>query len=138
MLSLIAVPLMLSAAFAAHLQLTPQDDAVPAPAAVTAPVQVASALPAGITDPVQRGVWLNGERAVRLALADPSFDGFQQSYVQASAGQLVSLCGTIPSGSFVGMRYVSIAGDTAKTAIEGRDPAFDTLWTRLCSRDTAA
>lgn len=141
-LSLIAVPLMLSVAYAAHSQLAPQApdmgaDSAVAAAPATAVVASGSFVPA-TSDPVQRGVWLNGERALRLALADPSFDGFDQSYVRTSAGQIVSLCGSIPSGAYLGMRYVSIAGDSAKTVIEGRDPGFDTLWTRLCARDTAA
>lgn len=130
-LSLLAVPLMLSVAYAAHSHFVPAADG----AVITAS---STPVPPGVTDPVQRGVWLNGERALRLALANPSFDGFQQSYVQTSAGQLVSFCGTIPTGSFTGMRFLSIAGDSARTVIEGRDPGFATLWARLCGPTASA
>jgi len=122
---------MLLVAYAAHAHFMPMADGAVI-AASSKPV-----LP-GVTDPVRRGVWLNGEHALRLALADPSFTGFQQSFVRTSAGQLVSFCGTIPSGSFTGMRFLSIAGDSARTAVEGRDPDFGTLWARLCRSSASA
>jgi len=134
LLALVAAPLLLSFAYAAHYQILPD------PLAPVAPTTVAETMPpppAAVTDPVQRGVWLNGMRAVRIALAEPDFGGFQQTYIRQSAGQLVSLCGTIPSGELSGMRFVSVAGDSARTVIEGRDPSFQTLWVRLCgSSDT--
>lgn len=137
LLAVFAVPLMLSVAYAAHLQILPgspvDDAAVAAPAAVAMPSP-----PSSVTDPVQRGVWLNGMRAVRIALASPDFSNFQQSYVRQSAGQLVSLCGTLPSGQLSGMRFVSVGGASAQTVIEGRDPSFETLWTRLCGSTDAA
>lgn len=130
LLMLFAVPLMLSAAYAAHSTLMTGAEVAPlAEAAV-----VSAPPPSAVTDPVQRGVWLNGMQAVRLALADPGFADFQQTYIRTSAGRVVSLCGTIPSGQLVGLRFVSVAGDSAQTVIEGRDPSFGTLWTRLCER----
>lgn len=127
LLALLAAPLMLSFAYAAHSKILPiAGDASVAGTAVTP-------LPATVTDPVQRGVWLNGMRAVRLALAEPDFAAFQQTYIRQSAGQLVSLCGTIPGGQLSGIRFVSMGGDTARTVVEGRDPSFETLWTRLCN-----
>lgn len=129
LLALIAAPLMLSVAYAAQSTIAPAAPMDQAPATVSPAIPVP---PATMTDPVQRGVWLNGTRAVRLALAQPDFVGFQQTYIRKSAGQLVSLCGTIPGGALSGTRFVSIAGDSAQTVIEGRDPSFETLWTRLC------
>jgi hypothetical protein len=134
LLAIVAAPLLISFAYAAQYQILPASlvGEVPTAVADTMPQP-----PAAVTDPVQRGVWLNGMRAVRIALAAPDFTGFQQTYVIQSAGQLVSLCGTIPSGALNGMRFVSVAGDSARTVIEGRDPSFGTLWTRLCgSSDT--
>ncbi|HTH99840.1 MAG TPA: hypothetical protein VL752_02745 [Acidisoma sp.] len=134
MLALVAAPLMLSVAYAAHFKLMADPIVSDTPAAVTV---MSAPPPAAVTDPVQRGVWLNGMRAVRLALANPAFADFQQSYVHKSAGQVMSLCGTIPGGQLGGMRFVSVAGDSTQTVIEGRDPSFDTLWARLCHRSNS-
>lgn len=130
-LALFAVPLMLSAAYAAHSQFGVADAAV-ATAAVQQPDLSA------VTDPVQRGIWQNGIRAVRLALADPAFSGFNESYVRQSAGQVVSFCGTIPSGQLGGLRFVSMAHGNGQAVIEGRDPSFDTLWNRVCDTGTSS
>ena len=130
LLAVLAVPLMLSAAYAAHigtLPLLPSDTSsagLEKAAAIAAPTE---------TDPVREAVWEDGQRAVRMALHQPGFTKFQSSFVYASAGSILTMCGQIPGtvgyASDTGEeRFISVFGQAAGTVLEGTDSSFGVLW----------
>jgi len=80
---------------------------------------------------------VQGESAVRTALNAPAYRGFGTSFVQRSAGSVMTLCGTVNgsdgSAALSGTRFLSIGGRGVATVIEARTPSFGTLWSRLCA-----
>jgi hypothetical protein len=135
-LAIVGVPLMLSAAFAAHV--TPSD--LPVVASLVAspkPVRVA------FQDPIQESVWVSGQTAVRSLLQNPGYGGFGDSFVSVSSGRVVTVCGDIQdtsgddsaSGS---ERYLSVFGQASATVRESRDVSFGVLWNRLCGSPVRA
>jgi hypothetical protein len=144
LLGLIVVPVMLVTAYAAHsgvLPLVSADDGAAAPAtqhlASVAPVPAPS-----FTDPLQQAVWTDGIRAVRQALAQPGYGGFQNSFVAVSTGNIVSLCGAVAGTSgYAGpngeQRFISVFGQATATTVEGSDMSFGVLWNRVCSQGTS-
>jgi hypothetical protein len=138
LLAFVAVPLMLSAAYAAQVQGVTSSLAVPflaaAPATVTAPAP-------GLTDPLQRSVWSDGVKSVRMALTDPNFSQFADSFVSVSTGRIVSFCGALPGTAAYGdgmggQRFISIFGQRQSTVLENGDGSFDVLWNRVCASPT--
>jgi hypothetical protein len=139
LLALLAVPLMLSAAYGAHA-------ALPGVAAqgVSTPagIQLASvaAIPSPVfSDPLQKAVWIDGVKAVRQALGQPGYAGFQGSFVNVAAGQVVSLCGEVAGTSGYNSasgqeRFISVFGQAAATTLEGNDMSFGVLWNRVCTQ----
>jgi hypothetical protein len=138
-LALVAVPLMLSATYAAGIShrfpLVSEQAAIPAAAPVVDPLLP----PAAYTDPLQRSVWINGVKAVQQALAQPSYANFTTSFVHVAAGNVVSFCGEVPNTSGYGsQRFVSVFGQTQATMLEANDPSFEVLWTRVCGQVESA
>jgi hypothetical protein len=134
-LSLVAVPLMLSAAYAAGI--SHRFPLVSEQVATAAPVPVANPLqpPLTYTDPLQRSVWVSGVKAVQQALAEPSYTDFATSFVHVAAGNVVTFCGEVPNTSGYGsQRFVSVFGQTQATMLEANDPSFEVLWTRVCGQ----
>ena len=138
----IAVPVMLSAAYAAHLGNFPR-----LPVMSTQPAQIAVANPlqppALYSDPLQRSVWISGVKAVEHALARPGYAGFSGSYIDVAAGHVVSLCGEVAGTSGYNnasgaQRFISIFGQPQSTILESDDASFDVLWTRVCAQDESA
>jgi len=88
-------------------------------------------------DPQMQAVWLRGLGAVRTALNTPAYRGLTSAYVQRSAGNVTTLCGTVDgsagTGAITGMHFLSISGNASGTMIEGSSYAFPILWARLCS-----
>lgn len=126
-MALIAVPLMLSAAYAARLN---SDGGSVKAATFQAD---AATPPAAVTDPLQRSVWSSGVKSVQIALNDPQFGQFGNSFVSISDGRIVSFCGTVPSSSMGQQRFISIFGQRYSTVMEGTDGSFDVLWNRVCA-----
>jgi hypothetical protein len=135
----LVMPLMLSAAYAARIGgLTLVSPGVMI--ATVAPVVDALQPPAIYSDPMQREVWIGGMKAVEQVLAKPGTPDIDSSYVDVAAGHVVSFCGEVAgtsgydsaSGS---QRFVSVFGQAQATTLEGNDPSFDVLWTRVCSQN---
>lgn len=80
---------------------------------------------------------VQGESAVRTALNAPAYRGFGRSFVQRSAGSVMTLCGTVDgsdgSAALSGTRFLSIGGSRTTTVVEAQTPGFATLWSRLCT-----
>jgi hypothetical protein len=138
-LALVAVPLMLSAAYAAGIghrfPLVSERVASAAAIPVANPLQP----PLTYTDPLQRSVWISGVKAVQQALAQPSYANFSSSFVHVAAGNVVSFCGEVPNTSgFGSQRFVSVFGQTQSTMLEANDPSFEVLWTRACGQVESA
>jgi hypothetical protein len=137
-LAVIAVPLMLSAAYAERggsLPLVPLVTAV----AVVAPVVSATQPPAAYSDPLQRSVWISGAKAVQQALAQPGYSTFAGSYVNVAAGHVVSFCGQVANTAgndslSGGQRFISVFGQSQSTTLESNDPSFPVLWNRVCAQ----
>ncbi|MCB8881785.1 hypothetical protein ACELLULO517_16170 [Acidisoma cellulosilytica] len=125
-LAVVAVPLMLSAAYAARVSNV--GDAITAPAA-----KLAAAAPATLADPLQRSVWTDGVKSVQTALNSPNFEQFANSFVSVSDGRVVSFCGAVPSSNLGQQRFVSVFGQRYSTVLEGNDSSFDVLWNRVCA-----
>jgi hypothetical protein len=125
-LAVAAVPLMLSAAYAAGLKTVVVGAA---PAAVT----VSTAAPAALTDPLQRAVWTDGVKSVQTALNDPHYNQFSDRFVSVSDGRIVSFCGSMPNSDMGQQRFISIFGQRYSTVLEGSDGSFDVLWNRVCA-----
>jgi hypothetical protein len=147
LLALFAVPLMLSAAYAAHVGVLPLGSVPAGGSAVASPagVQLADSatvpMPA-LASPLQQAVWADGVKAVRLALGQPGYVGFQSSFVSVATGNIVSLCGRIPGTSGYAsetgeQRFISVFGQAAATTLEGNDPSFGVLWNRVCAGGTS-
>jgi hypothetical protein len=144
LLAVLAVPLMLSAAYAAHVGALPPLVATNA----TAPegVQLASTTPIPtpvFADPLQEAVWHDGLKAVRQALGQPGYAGFQGSFVSVAAGRIVSLCGEVAGTSGYDSatgeeRFISVFGQAAATTLEGNDQSFGVLWNRVCTQGSGA
>ena len=141
-LAFIAVPVMLSAAYAAHMGNFPH-----LPVIVTRPAQVRVANPlqppAVYSDPLQRSVWISGVKAVEHALAQPGYAGFSGSYIDVAAGHVVSFCGEVAGTSGYNnangaRRFISIFGQVQSTILESDDASFGVLWTRVCAQDESA
>jgi hypothetical protein len=136
---LVAVPVMLAIAYAAHLGALPLVSADAAAPAATRMVSLASVAMPTFTDPLQQAVWTDGVKAVRQALGQPGYGGFQSSFVTVSTGNIVSLCGQIDGTSGYESatgerRFISVFGQTAATTLEGNDTSFDVLWNRVCGQ----
>jgi hypothetical protein len=140
--ALFAAPVMLAIAYAAHLGVLPL---VSADAAAPAAARLASLAPVPtptFADPLQQAVWTDGVKAVRQALRQPSYNGFQSSFVTVSTGNIVSLCGQVegtsgyesPTGE---QRFISVFGQTAATTLEDNGMSFDVLWNRVCGQGTS-
>jgi hypothetical protein len=119
-LAVIAVPLMLSAAYAERggsLPLVPLVTAV----AVVAPVVSATQPPAAYSDPL------------------PGYSTFAGSYVNVAAGHVVSFCGQVANTAgndslSGGQRFISVFGQSQSTTLESNDPSFPVLWNRVCAQ----
>ncbi len=142
--ALLAVPLMLSVAYATGVHGLP----LAAQAATTSQVAVAVASqPAApsnyYADPVEQSVWLDGVKSVQQALGEPGYGSFAGSYVNVAAGHIVSFCGEVAGTSGYdsmsgAQRFVSVFGQAGATALEGNDSSFDVLWNRVCAPDAGA
>jgi hypothetical protein len=137
LIGLVVAPVMLVIAYAAHSGVVPL---VSANAAAPVASQQASLAPMPtptFTDPLQQAVWTDGVKAVRQALGQPGYAGFQGSFVAVSTGNIVSLCGEVsgtsgydsPTGA---QRFISVFGQAAATTLEGNEMSFDVLWNRVC------
>lgn len=142
-LTFVAVPLMLSMAYAAHLSTLSlrSSDAVDAPTIIVARV---APIPApSYANPLQQSVWTNGVRAVRRALGQPGYSGCQNSFVNVASGNLVSLCGQVPGtagyGGVVGrQRFISVFGQAVAIVLDCNDRSFEVLWNRVCTESASA
>ncbi len=148
LLGLVLAPVMLVTAYAAHSGVRPLVSAggAAAPATQTVATQtVASVAPVpapAFTDPLQQAVWTDGVRAVRQALAQPGYGGFQTSFVAVSTGNIVSLCGEVAGtsgydGPHGEQRFISVFGQSRATTLEGDDMSFGVLWNRVCGGGTS-
>ena len=139
-LAFVVAPLMLSAAYAARVVNIPLVTMANTGALPVAPVASALPPPGAYSDPIQRSVWIDGVKAVRLALAEPSYANFSGSYVSVAAGHVVTFCGEVAGTSGYdsetgSQRYISVFGQRQATMLEGSDASFGVLWTRVCSQD---
>ena len=137
-LAVIAVPLMLSAAYAAQVHVVASG--LVAPFLAVQPVLSAAPAPT-LTDPLQRSVWSDGVKSVQVALNDPNFTQFGDSFVTVSSGRIVSFCGTLPGTAAYGdgmggQRFISIFGQRQSTVLENGEGSFDVLWSRVCASPT--
>ena len=142
-LALLAVPLMLSAAYAAHSGKLPIAGVAAGPSAPALPMIATLEPPPTYADPLQRSVWVDGVKAVRQALAQPSYTAFAGSYVNVAAGHVVSFCGEIAGTSGYdsasgAQRFVSVFGQRQSTMLEGADASFGVLWARVCQPSEAS
>ena len=137
-LALIAVPLMLSAAYSAGIQRLP---IVASIADHTGVVELASAqafVPPTYADPLQRSVWVDGVKSIRQALGQPTYTAFDGSYVNVTTGHIVTFCGVVAGTSGYDSasgaeRFISVFGQAQATSLEGTDPSFGVLWNRVCT-----
>lgn len=83
-------------------------------------------------DAARESVWQDGKQAIRARLADPGLHNFSHSAVETSAGQLLTLCGSVSVPGNGTSRFLSLWGMAQNTEVEIWDPDFDILWTRLC------
>ena len=138
-LALLAVPLMLSVAYAARtggLSLVAATGVTAAAGPVANPLQP----PAVYVDPLQRSVWVDGVKAVQQALVQTRNPRFTESYVNVAAGHVVSFCGEVAGTSGYesangAQRFISVFGQTQATILESNDASFGVLWTRVCAQD---
>jgi hypothetical protein len=138
-LALVAVPLMLSAAYAARIggfNLVSAQITAPSAASAVAALEP----PAIYSDPLQREVWIGGVKAVEQVLAQPGYASFLGSYVDVAAGHVVSFCGVVTGTSGYdsvsgARRFVSVFGQTQSTTLESDDSSFDVLWARVCAQN---
>jgi hypothetical protein len=142
LLALLAVPLMLSVAYATGVRGLP----LAASAASASQMAMATAPQPSVSptyaDPVARSVWIDGMKSVRQALGQPSYENFAGSYVNVAAGNVVSFCGEIAGTSGYdsvsgAQRFVSVFGQAGATALEGDDSSFDVLWSRVCAPEAS-
>jgi hypothetical protein len=142
LIGLLAIPVMFGMAYAAHMGVLPLVSANAAGAPGTQVARVAPVPAPTFADPLQQAVWTDGVRAVRQALGQPGYGGFQSSVVTVSTGNIVSLCGEVsgtsgydsPNGE---QRFISVFGQAAATTLEGSDPSFGVLWNRVCSQGSS-
>jgi hypothetical protein len=138
-LALLAVPLMLSVAYAARtsgLSLVAATGVTAAAGPIANPLQP----PAVYVDPLQRSVWVDGVKAVQQALVQTRNPRFTESYVNVAAGHVVSFCGEVAGTSGYesangAQRFISVFGQTQATILESNDASFGVLWTRVCAQD---
>jgi hypothetical protein len=140
-LALVVVPLMLSVAYAAKVQALPLVDSIISVPAMAAGGGSEPLPPSAYVDPIERSVWIDGVKAVQQALGQPNYANFDDSFVNVTAGHVLTLCGDVSGtdgyGSASGaQRFISVFGQAQATTLEGTDASFSVLWNRVCTRDT--
>jgi hypothetical protein len=132
-LGLLALPLMVSLAFASRLEHSVMDGPSSSTVAAVVAQPVAPQRVVTFANPVEQATWVNGQRSLGLLLGKSSYTAFMST----GAGNVVSLCGTVQgtigyqtkSGR---QRYISVFGRPDGTVLETQDPSFQVLWTRVC------
>lgn len=88
-------------------------------------------------DSSMQAVWLAGQHALTGLPGAPVLDP-AASFVERSAGDILSFCGTVaqpePGGAAAVEHVISMWGTARQTVFEMTSPVFPVLWRRLCEQ----
>ncbi len=92
------------------------------------------------SDAVEQNVWMTGQAALRRTVGETGDVHIVSSFVQRSAGNILSLCGEVEQrqadGQMEDQHFVSMWGSTQQTVLEMTNETFPVLWQRLCVADS--
>jgi hypothetical protein len=92
-------------------------------------------------DSAREHVWLAGQETLSHLASGPILQP-ASSFVERSAGNILSLCGTVenrePNGQNAEQHVVSLWGVAQETVFETTSVTFPVLWQRLCEAAPSA